>query len=244
MKSILAAGLVGGCLFLSACSEPPEARQARERIAITEATALVADGKFADANTKLARVTETPEVTALRRQAADGIQKQDAERRAREAAAEADALKSRLADLSSSDVSSMDGVSTTLSTFGAAETYLRAHSADALEGDAKAARAEIRASLARKQAALFPAMRGAYAKHLAQTLWENDVEVIASGGSNKRIRFIAGMFAANRNIASAQQAAAPMLHQLRFSRSQYEWYRGSEFTYYDMTPEADGHVPD
>lgn len=244
MRFIIGVAVVSFCLIQTACSESPEARRQREQRTLAEATSLVAAGKFADANTKLAGVSETREVTALRRKATEGVQKQEEDRRAREAAAEADAIKARLAELSVSNVTSMDGVRTTLATFGAAENYLRSHSAESLANPAKAVRAEFRMALSRKQAALFPAMRGAYAKHLAQTLWENDVEVIASGSGNKRIRFIAGMFAANRNIATAQQAAGSMLRDLRFTRSQYEWYRGSEYTYYDLEPEADAHVPD
>lgn len=229
---------------LIACSESPEARQQREQAAIVEATQLLAEKKFSEATTKLTGLTDSTQVTDLRRQATEGTRKAEAERRAAEAAAEAMAIKSRLEGLSVSDLDSMDDVNRALAAFRSAEGYLNRNDADDMDEAGKALRASIRTTLSRKQSALFPKMRSTYARHLAQTLWENDVEVVASGGGNKRIRFIAGMFAANRNIASAQNAAAPMLRDLRFSRSQYEWYRGSEYTYYDMDPEADGHVPE
>lgn len=112
------------------------------------------------------------------------------------------------------------------------------------KSNAAAARSmtNLRRALIAKQTTVFPALRRGYGTVVGRAMWEQDVEVIVQGGGGRTIRFIAGMFAANRNIASAQSTALPHIQKLRFGRSQYEWYRGSQYQYYSLETPSDGAV--
>ena len=115
----------------------------------------------------------------------------------------------------------------------------REHTGDA---EIKAGLQRLRRDLSEKQRQALPQMRAGFGKAMGQELWENDVEVTVQGAGNRTVRFIAGMFAANRNIAAGQQAAQEVTSQLRFRRTQFEWYRGSEYTYYTLDTPDDGAV--
>lgn len=114
----------------------------------------------------------------------------------------------------------------------------------AFEGDPGAARsmAALRQALVAKQTQILPVLRRGYGEVVGRAVWEQDVEIIVQGNQGRTIRFIAGMFAANRNVASAQSNALPNIQKLRFGRSQYEWYRGSEYQYYSLETPSDGAV--
>jgi len=244
MRRIWIVVLATVAVTVVACSGPAETREQREQAVIAEATQLVAEKKFSEARVRLSSVTDSAQISDLLTQATEGQRQQEAERLVKVALEAVASIQSDLDALGASDVASIDGVSRTLVTFQRAESFLNSNSSSSFDDAGKALRASVRSSLARKQSSLFPLMRSTYAKDLAQTFWENDVEVIVSGSGNRKIRFIAAMFAANRNIASGQQAGGPMLRKLRFSRSQYEWYRGSEYTFYDLNPGPDSQVPD
>ncbi|HAJ04142.1 MAG TPA: hypothetical protein DCL55_13045 [Brevundimonas sp.] len=112
------------------------------------------------------------------------------------------------------------------------------------KSNAAAARSmtNLRRALISKQATVFPVLRRGYGTLVGRAVWEQDVEIVVEGGGGRTIRFIAGMFAANRNIASAQQSALPHIQKLRFGRSQYEWYRGSRYQYYSLETPTDRAV--
>lgn len=112
------------------------------------------------------------------------------------------------------------------------------------KSNAAAARSmtNLRRALITKQTAVFPVLRRGYGTVVGRAMWEQDVEIIVQGGGSRTIRFIAGMFAANRNIASAQSTALPHIQKLRFGRSQYEWYRGSQYQYYSLETPSDATV--
>ncbi len=101
---------------------------------------------------------------------------------------------------------------------------------------------KLRQTLSQKQIAAFPHMRSGYGTIKDAAVWENDMDITVQGGGNRTIRFIAGIFAANRNIAEFERTVRPMLSQLRYKRTQYEWYRGSEYTYYTLETPADGEI--
>jgi hypothetical protein len=71
-------------------------------------------------------------------------------------------------------------------------------------------------------------------------LWEDNIDVAATGSRNSTLRMTGGMFAANRAIAQMQRDIQETLTMLRFKRAMYEWYRGSEYTYYDLSSLDDG----
>lgn len=112
----------------------------------------------------------------------------------------------------------------------------------ATDPEAKAAMDKLRATLARKQRAALPVMRASYGKLMDRQLWEADTDVVVQGTGSRTVRFISAIFAANRNIAQVQQRLGEDLYPLRFRRSQYEWYRGSETTYYTLETPDDGEI--
>ncbi len=67
--------------------------------------------------------------------------------------------------------------------------------------------ATLRQALVAKQTRIFPVLRRGYGDVMGRAVWEQDVEIIVQGTGGHTIRFIAGMFAANRNVASAQANA-------------------------------------
>jgi hypothetical protein len=90
--------------------------------------------------------------------------------------------------------------------------------------------------LSKTQKQRFPVLRKAQAEIFKDSLWENDIEAAAIG---RGLRFTGGMFAANRNIATAFSAVKDTAQLLRYDRVTFEWYRGSENTYYDLKPLPD-----
>lgn len=123
-----------------------------------------------------------------------------------------------------------------------AARVLQEHPPASLTPDAARSGARLRDALVSRQRKDFPILRKAYGEILGRAAWEQDIEVTVQGTGNKTIRFIGGTFAANRNVASAQAVAQPNVDKLRFGRTQYEWYRGSEGQTYTLTTPSDGAV--
>lgn len=108
-----------------------------------------------------------------------------------------------------------------------------------LRPETKAAEDEYVRLIKAYQRDAFPKLRKAQGKVWKDTLWENDIDVAILGSSNSTVRFTAGMFAANRNIKAAHDAAAETLSALRFKKDSYEWYRGAAGYEYTMDGPAD-----
>jgi len=106
----------------------------------------------------------------------------------------------------------------------------------------KALRERFRKLVSAEQVRRFPALRAAQARIFDKGMWEADVDVAATGAGNSNLRLTGGMFAANRNIKEGVEALSDTLGLLRFRRATFEWYRGSENTYYDLKPLADSVV--
>jgi hypothetical protein len=129
-----------------------------------------------------------------------------------------------------------------LATLDAAARVLKDGAAYASDARARDAMAKLRRTMIQKQTAAFPAMRAGYGGIKDKAVWENDMDIAVLGGGNRTIRFTAGMFAANRNIASIQTAAQEVLYRLRFRNSRYEWYRGSDWQGYTMETPGDAEI--
>lgn len=98
----------------------------------------------------------------------------------------------------------------------------------------------LRQLLIRRQEEAFPRLRQAAAKGMDEKLWESDVDVSVSGTRSRTVTFVGGMFAANRNIATAREALAPLLTQMRFQRADFKWIPSAdEWSYYDLENPAD-----
>lgn len=126
-----------------------------------------------------------------------------------------------------------------LETLNDAARLLRDGEKFASDAEARPLMTKLRRAMAQKQAAAFPAMRAGYGRIKDEAMWESDMDIAVQG---RTIRFTAGMFAANRNIQTMQNAAQETLHQLRFRNSRYEWYRGSDWQGYTMETPGDAEI--
>lgn len=99
------------------------------------------------------------------------------------------------------------------------------------------------AALSAKQKSVLPVLRDKYGPAMRKELWEADGKARTIGNGYRTVEFIAGAFAANRNIASSHQTLLPTLMKLRFNRAQYKWIDAAvEYSYYTLEPPADGDV--
>lgn len=133
-------------------------------------------------------------------------------------------------------------ITTNLATLDQAARLLSDGEKFAAEAEVRPLMAKLRRAMAQKQTAAFPAMRAGYGRIKDAAVWENDMDITVQGGGNRTIRFIAGMFAANRNIAQFDRNVRPVLSQMRFRRTQYEWYRGSAYSYYTLETPGDAEI--
>ena len=86
----------------------------------------------------------------------------------------------------------------------------------------------------------YPVIRSTFAKELGKAVWDDNGYISVSGTGNKTINLTHSSFASNRNIREVQEKYSQTFRLLRFTRSQYRWYRGqSEYTYYTMPSKTD-----
>ena len=93
----------------------------------------------------------------------------------------------------------------------------------------------LKSKVSKIQIKEFPNLRNQYAKIVAKKMWENDIDVYASGTGKGYINFTGGVFAANKNKQEFQTQVQEILHMFRFNQARYRWYKGEdEYTYYTM----------
>lgn len=85
----------------------------------------------------------------------------------------------------------------------------------------------------------YPIIRYRVGKAMGKNLWEEDIEVHVFGPGNRTIEFVGGHFVTNRNIQDFQTLMGSIFREFKFTRVQYRWYEGSEYTYYKMEVPAD-----
>lgn len=89
----------------------------------------------------------------------------------------------------------------------------------------------------------FPKLRDSYGPAIRQSLWEHDLSAKTFGKGFRTLELVGGAFAANRNIKQFQETISSVVHQLRFKRVNYKWYKGaSEFDYYDVKSQNDSKL--
>lgn len=101
---------------------------------------------------------------------------------------------------------------------------------------------KIEQRLSGLQQRTLPALRLAFRKQAGSTLWEQDISVSVNGGGNTTIVFVGSLFAANANIQQVQDQLQDQLAQLRFKRTRYQWYRGSEGWSYQLDTPPDSAI--
>lgn len=94
----------------------------------------------------------------------------------------------------------------------------------------KAADADFK-KLKARESADYSKLRANYGKWANAEAWENDMKVKVSGTT---IRFIHHSFVSNKNIKSAFETLESILRDLKFKQVRFEWYEGSEYTYYTL----------
>lgn len=92
------------------------------------------------------------------------------------------------------------------------------------------------------QQKVLPDLRKALRKRAGELLWEHDISVSVSGERNTTITFVSSMFASNAAIKQVQEQLNDVLTQLRFKRSRYQWYKGSESWNYKLDTPKDSEV--
>ena len=80
----------------------------------------------------------------------------------------------------------------------------------------------------------FPKLRKRYVNVASEKLWEEDVYIHSSGRNNTYINFTGGIFASNKNIKNYQEKLYDILAKLKFKKSKYRWYKGGDYTYYEL----------
>lgn len=114
-----------------------------------------------------------------------------------------------------------------------ADIITKGENSDDLEIQSLAKR--LRTKVIRLQLREFPKLRDEYAKVANQKMWENDIDVYASGTGNRYINFTGGIFAANKNKKDFQEQIDEVLTLFRFKQARYRWYKeADEYTYWTM----------
>lgn len=99
---------------------------------------------------------------------------------------------------------------------------------------------KFKAKISSVQSRSFPKLRDSYGPAIRQNLWEHDLSAKTNGKGYRNLEFVGAAFAANRNIKQFQETISNVVHQLRFKKVKYRWYKGaSEFTFYDVKSHND-----
>ncbi|MDN5214962.1 hypothetical protein QQ020_22975 [Fulvivirgaceae bacterium BMA12] len=94
---------------------------------------------------------------------------------------------------------------------------------------------QLRLKVMRLQIREFPKLRNEYVKVVNQKMWENDIDVYASGTGNRYINFSGGIFAANKNKKDFHVQLHEVLTMFRFSQARYRWYKEADkYTYWTI----------
>ena len=110
-----------------------------------------------------------------------------------------------------------------------------------LDGNNRALWQNFRKRVSAVQQQSFPKLREAYGRPSGQALWEQDITAKATGNGFKTIVFVGAVFAANRNIKTANDAISSTLQQLRFGDVQYKWIEHADhFVHSKLDPISDG----
>lgn len=123
---------------------------------------------------------------------------------------------------------------------------LTSHLAEQGEADSDPATAALGKELATKQIAIqvkyFPLIRKAWADIFKDKAWESDMDVIISGAKFDKIEFIAGAFAANKNIKDFHLSIFDALKALRFKEDSYRWMKYADGTAFKIDSLQDSEL--
>lgn len=179
-----------------------------------------------------------PDLRPLWNEAKAAYEKVNAVALAEKARDTADHWRNGIEGLSDKQPVSMEQISTRLTTF---ETAAQSQE-DFPDRAREQAWTPLKRAIQAKQRSQFPMLRAAYAEFLRQQVWEQNIEVRASGGGSRTLILTGAIFASNAAIAEMQRASQQVFQKLRFSKITYEWYRGSRSYTYTLPPVSDEEV--
>jgi hypothetical protein len=178
----------------------------------------------------------------------------EAERHAREqaksdqrVASYVDQLHRELDGLPDFDVSgyteSRDSILLAVALFAAWANILEEGQDLPLSDEQEALRQRLRARVADVQSHALPRLRDAYGPATRRELWEHDMTAKTFGPGFTTVQFVAGVFAANRNIKAFNEGAWKALNMLRFKQVRYKWYeQDDKYTYYEIESPSDSEL--
>ena len=101
---------------------------------------------------------------------------------------------------------------------------------------------ELAKQLKLAQAYEYPHLRKKYSEFASNKLWEEDIEVKASGSGYRDLTFIGAAFAANKNKQEWQETFSDVFYKLRFKRIFYKWYSYDDGVFYELDSESDSDI--
>lgn len=94
---------------------------------------------------------------------------------------------------------------------------------------------QLKTKVKRVQTREFPILRKNYTEVFAKKMWEEDITVSSNGTGHKYINLTGGIFAANKNKKKFQETIHKTMHNFRFNRVAYRWYKEqNEYDYYTV----------
>lgn len=123
---------------------------------------------------------------------------------------------------------------TSLSAMSATGDFLAKGNKIALSPRAKAKREAYRREMSAFQAKDFPRLRMIHAQYLNDALWEDNIDVEATGPGHSTLRFTGFPFAANRNIKAMMEKVYDDATASRFRRLEFRSHPGDGTTFYKL----------
>ena len=97
----------------------------------------------------------------------------------------------------------------------------------------------LRKELIKFQSKNFPKARKEYFKNAKEQFWEKNIDVKLNG---RNITFIGYMFVDNKVKKDTYEKIIDELTKLRFKRVSFQWYDGSETTYWNIDSKNDNEI--
>jgi hypothetical protein len=138
---------------------------------------------------------------------------------------------------------SIDAMVIAIETFSLAARLTNEAASMQLDPSESAPVKQMGSAVVKRQLQTFPLMREKAGPIIAKKTWIDDITVTTTGKRFDTMEFVGGTFAANRNIAKAQEAMLPVLTRLRFKHIDYRWTDSAPRSAgYTINSPADGEL--
>lgn len=85
-----------------------------------------------------------------------------------------------------------------------------------------------------KETFSLPVLRKKYTELKAAAVWRDNMYIRVAGKKSDLITYTSHKFADNAKVEDFHNRALVALGLLKFKQARYEWYKGSEYVYYDI----------